>query len=97
LSLSKPYFVVRTIITITIIMVSTGVFWDVENCSIPTQLRSYEVIKRRISASLRLGGIGVEGGLTVRAFGNVKKIGDDVRRQFKAAGVDLIDVPSGGG
>lgn len=78
-------------------MVSTGVFWDVENCSIPTQLRSYEVIKRRISASLRLGGIGVEGGLTVRAFGNVKKIGDDVRRQFKAAGVDLIDVPSGGG
>ena len=70
---------------------------DLENCSIPPQLRSYGLIKQRISASLRLGGIRVEGGITVRAFGNVKKISADVRRQFKAADVDLIDAPSGGG
>jgi len=78
-------------------MGSTAIFMDLENCSIPTQLRGYELIKQRISASLRLGGIRVEGGITVRAFGNVKKISADVRRQFKAADVDLIDAPSGGG
>jgi hypothetical protein len=79
-------------------MGSTAIFMDLENCSIPTQLRrSYELIKPRISASLRLGGIQLEGGPTVRAFGNVNKISADVRRQFKAARIDLVDAPSGGG
>ena len=68
------------------------VWWDFENCNIPTGINVFK-IKHSIMAAIRVNGI--KGPLQITAFGDVTQLARSNQEALSSTGVKLVHVPKG--
>jgi len=67
--------------------VPVNVFWDIENCAVPTTMKGVQVVNAIRSFALQRGIL-----KNISAFANLKLIRDDLRADLQESGVLLHDV-----
>lgn len=67
--------------------VPVNVFWDIENCAVPTTMKGVQVVNAIRSFALQRGIL-----KNISAFANLKLIKDDLRADLQESGVLLHDV-----
>jgi len=72
-------------------LVDVTVFWDIENCAVPSDIRGFQVV----TAMRKF--VGKRQGIlkNINAFGNLNQIRQELRAELQQSGVLLHDVPPG--
>jgi len=72
-------------------LVDVTVFWDIENCAVPSDIRGFHVV----TAMRKF--VGKRQGIlkNINAFGNLNQIRQELRAELQQSGVLLHDVPPG--
>ncbi|XP_043698287.1 uncharacterized protein LOC122649008 [Telopea speciosissima] len=73
--------------------VKVSVWWDFENCSVPSGTNVFKVTQRIMSA---LRANGMKGPVTITAFGDVMQISRSNQEALSSTGVCLNHIPHGG-
>eukprot|EP00027_Filamoeba_sp_ATCC50430_P009244 CAMPEP_0168551020 /NCGR_PEP_ID=MMETSP0413-20121227/5947_1 /TAXON_ID=136452 /ORGANISM="Filamoeba nolandi, Strain NC-AS-23-1" /LENGTH=207 /DNA_ID=CAMNT_0008581513 /DNA_START=87 /DNA_END=707 /DNA_ORIENTATION=- len=70
--------------------VPVTIYWDIENCSVPNNLRAYEVV-----VAIRNYGASIGVVRNISCFANLMNLNINFRNDLQLSGVLLVDVPSG--
>ncbi|KAJ6296932.1 hypothetical protein OIU78_022621 [Salix suchowensis] len=73
--------------------VRVSVWWDFENCNLPSGVNVYRV-SQAITAAVR--GNGIKGPIQITAFGDVLQISRTNQEALSSTGVNLTHIPNGG-
>ncbi|KAG2301101.1 hypothetical protein Bca4012_059217 [Brassica carinata] len=73
--------------------VKVSVWWDFENCHLPTDANVFKVAQS-ITAAVRINGI--KGPITITAFGDVLQLSRTNQEALSSTGINLTHVPQGG-
>ncbi|XP_048616661.1 uncharacterized protein LOC125588839 [Brassica napus] len=73
--------------------VKVSVWWDFENCHLPSGANVFRVAQS-ITAAVRINGI--KGPITITAFGDVLQLSRTNQEALSATGINLAHVPQGG-
>lgn len=70
--------------------VPVTIYWDIENCSVPNNMRAYEVV-----VAIRNYGSSIGVVRNISCFANLMNLSTNFRNDLQLSGVLLVDVPSG--
>ncbi|KAJ7527872.1 hypothetical protein O6H91_16G074700 [Diphasiastrum complanatum] len=72
--------------------VKISVWWDIENCMVPSIVRPHDVA-RNISKALRQENY--RGPISISAYGDTYRLSDEVQTAITSTGINLHHIPSG--
>jgi len=76
------------------ITIGVTVFWDFENCAVPSSFSGTQIVSAIRNYCLSLGGGNVGEIKNIIAIGNQKMMKESLRKELQNCGVVLHDVPS---